>query len=192
MTRQTSTPTTPRELYHVSEQRGLGRFEPRAESGGAVWAITAERLKNYLLPRDCPRVTFYARAATTADDRARFLGESTAVVAIESAWYERAVVARVFVYAFDAAPFELADEIAGYYTTHEAVDAIGCREIENPIAELLRDQVEVRLLPSLWALREAVASSTLGFSVIRMRNAAPPPAGFESRFPVYSPGAELR
>jgi hypothetical protein len=52
------------------------------------------------------------------------------------------------------------------------------------MAALEERNVEVRLLESLWALREAVADSTLGFSIIRFRNAAPPPSGFVSRFPV--------
>jgi hypothetical protein len=34
-------------------------------------------------------------------------------------------------------------------------------------------RVELRLMPNLWSLHDAVASSTLQFSMIRMRNAAP-------------------
>jgi hypothetical protein len=36
--------------------------------------------------------------------------------------------------------------------------------------------VEVRILPSLWSLHDAVAKSTLQFSMIRMRNARPRPS----------------
>ncbi len=49
-------------LFHVSEESGIKRFEPRALEGGGkpvVWAIDDARLRNYLVPRDCPRVTFY-------------------------------------------------------------------------------------------------------------------------------------
>jgi hypothetical protein len=45
-------------LFHVSEEPGIERFEPRpSEYAGepAVWAIDAERLRNYLVPRECPR-----------------------------------------------------------------------------------------------------------------------------------------
>ena len=59
-------------LYHVSETAGLQDFEPRPDRAGnaTVWAITDARLHNYLLPRDCPRVTFFALPTTTDDDRA--------------------------------------------------------------------------------------------------------------------------
>jgi hypothetical protein len=50
-------------LFHVSEERGIERFAPRSSAGGmgpVVWAIDKHRLRNYLLPRECPRVTCYA------------------------------------------------------------------------------------------------------------------------------------
>jgi Family of unknown function (DUF6886) len=73
-------------LFHVSEERGIEQFEPRASvdgSASAIWAIEAGRLCNYLVPRECPRVTFYAGRQTTDADVRRFLGSSTAVVTIE-------------------------------------------------------------------------------------------------------------
>lgn len=79
-------------LFHVSEEANLQRFEPRASEltvEPVVWAIDDEHLRNYLLPRDCPRVTYYAGSQTTPNDRERLLGPSAAVVAIERAWLER-------------------------------------------------------------------------------------------------------
>jgi hypothetical protein len=38
---------------------------------------------------------------------------------------------------------------------------------------LLGRGVELRFVPNLWPLRDAVVSSTLRFSLIRMRNALP-------------------
>jgi hypothetical protein len=64
-------------LFHVSEDAGIIRFEPRPSEytdDPVVWAIDDERLRNYLLPRDCPRVTCHAGPKTTDDDRQRFLG----------------------------------------------------------------------------------------------------------------------
>lgn len=174
----------PRMLYHVSERGDIGRFSPMVETGGVVWAITKERLKNYLLPRDCPRVTFYAQPDTTEEDRRELLGDALAVVAIESAWYARAASTQLFVYSFAAESFELKDEIAGYYTSAHPVGPLECREVTNPIDELQQERTELRVLTSLWALREAVAKSSLGFSIIRMRNAGPRPPGFVSAFPV--------
>jgi hypothetical protein len=79
-------------LFHLSEEAGIERFEPREStytSYPVVWAITADRLHNYLLPRDCPRVTYYAGPDTTAEDVNRFLGENRAVVAVEKSWFEQ-------------------------------------------------------------------------------------------------------
>lgn len=58
-------------LFHVSEESGIERFEPRPSpytDEPVVWAIDADRLRNYLLPRECPRVTYYAGCETTIAD----------------------------------------------------------------------------------------------------------------------------
>jgi Family of unknown function (DUF6886) len=79
-------------LFHISEEAGISRFEPRPSEYTAdpvIWAVDDERLRNYLLPRDCPRVTYYAGSQTTAADRERLLGSASAVVAIEEGWLDR-------------------------------------------------------------------------------------------------------
>jgi hypothetical protein len=46
-------------LFRVSEEPGIERFGPRPSEYAnerAVWAIDAEQLRNYLVPRECPRV----------------------------------------------------------------------------------------------------------------------------------------
>jgi hypothetical protein len=48
--------------------------------------------------------------------------------------------------------------------------------VDDLLAELLRRGVELRFVPNLWSLRDAVVSSTLQFSLIRMRNALPRPS----------------
>jgi hypothetical protein len=162
-------------LYHVSEQSGIERFEPRSVEGGeaVVWAVDSERLRNYMLPRDCPRVTFYAGPDSTADDVARFLGASPAVVAVESGWLDRIRSCRLFVYHLPADSFECIDLCAGYYVSEVPVVPAAVEVIDDPMACLLRRGVELRFLPELWDLRDAVAASTLQFSIIRMRNAGP-------------------
>ncbi len=163
-------------LFHVSEEAGITRFEPRVSaqiSGLSVWAIDDARLCNYLLPRDCPRVTFYAGEASAGEDVARFLGSSPVVVAIESAWLERVEQCRLFIYDMPADTFECIDAGAGYFISRRPVVPDSCEMITNPIAHLVRRGVELRLMPSLWSLHDAVAASSLHFSMIRMRNAAP-------------------
>jgi hypothetical protein len=163
-------------LFHVSEESGIQRFEPRASalaSGLVVWAIDAERLRNYLVPRDCPRVTYYAGRDTAAADVERLLGASVAVVAVESDWLERLRSCRLYCYHLPPAMFECLDACAGYFVSREPVVPARVEVIDDPMAELLRRGVELRVVPNLWPLRDAVAASTLEFSIIRMRNALP-------------------
>lgn len=163
-------------LFHVSDVGGIPCFEPR-ESGytadPVVWAIHEDRLHNYLVPRDCPRVTFYADPDTTKVDRERFLGSSRAVVAVESDWYDQLQSCRLYLYQMPSEPFVCHDQTAGYYVSHSSVEPLGCQVIENSMVEILRRGVELRFLPSLWELHDAVAASSLQFSMIRMRNARP-------------------
>lgn len=56
--------------------------------------------------------------------------------------------------------------------------------IDQPLAHLVARDVELRVMPSLWELREAVVGSTLAFSITRMRKAAPPPPGFVTQYPL--------
>lgn len=163
-------------LFHVSEEACIERFEPRAPDGGGtpvVWAIDAERLRNYLLPRDCPRVTYYAGPQTTRSDAERFLGTSPAVVAVESIWLEQMRACRLYCYHLPAETFVCVDECAGYYVSRASVIPARVEVFEDPVAELLRRGVELRFVPDLWPLRDAVAASSLQFSIIRMRNARP-------------------
>jgi hypothetical protein len=166
-------------LFHVSEEADIERFEPRAPTVEAtalqhpvVWAVANTHLANYLLPRECPRVAFRAAPASSAEDRARYLASADShVIAIESRWFERATHCALWLYEFSPRPFVCVDETAGYFVSSTAVVPISKRRIERPLSELLATGTELRVLPSLLGLAGAVASSTLAFSCIRMRNA---------------------
>lgn len=128
-------------------------------------------------------MTYYANAATTPEDRDRFLSGSAAthVVAIETAWFHRVNTTTLYSYEFPAGTFALLDETAGYYISYEPVTPLAVRRIDNIFDELLNvDHLELRVVPELWSLGNAVIASTLSYSLIRMRNAKPPshpPAG---------------
>jgi hypothetical protein len=163
-------------LFHISEQPGIELFEPRPSEytkEPVVWAIHESRLCNYLLPRDCPRVTFYAGPRTIPTDVERFLGASRAVVAIESGWYERLRSCRLYCYHMLAETFECIDQCAGYFVSRLPVVANHVGAIDDVLAELLRQDVELRIVPDLWPLRDAIVASTLSYSLVRMRNALP-------------------
>lgn len=161
-------------LYHVSETEGIELFEPRlaeAENAAFVWAIHERRLHNYLLPRDCPRVTYCAKGDTTPADVEQFLGASPAVIAVESRWLQRVQSARLYCYQLPAESFRMLDDGAGYYVSDQSVPPISVQCIENPMLALLGRGVELRFIRDLVVFGERVVASTLQFSLIRMRNA---------------------
>jgi hypothetical protein len=166
-------------LFHVSEEPGIERFEPRPSQHTdepVVWAVDADRLRNYLLPRDCPRVTYYAGPETTEGDVQRFLRSSPAVIAVESAWLERLRSCRLYCYHLPPETFACIDECAGYFVSREPVVPTGVQVVADLLAALLGHGVELRFVPDLWSLRDAVVCSTLRYSLIRIRNALPRPS----------------
>ena len=166
-------------LFHVSEEPGIEVFTPRqvdTTSDALVWAIDDAHLRNYLAPRDCPRVGYCAGRDTIPADRDRFLGSSVAVLAIEAGWFERMKSCRLWCYHLPSDTFELADESAGYFVSRVPVRPVHVQVVDDPVSALVRRGVEVRIQASLWSLRDAVIESTLEFSIIRWRNATPQPA----------------
>jgi len=182
-------------LFHVSDRAGIARFEPRPppspDSGvrdEVVWAIEARLLSNYLLPRDCPRVTFHAAAGTTPVDVARFFvaGSPRHVVAIEEAWAERVRAAVLHLYELPSATFTLADATAAYWVSRESVVPSRETSVGDLAAAIAAGGAELRIVASLWPLRDAVFASTLGFSFIRLRHAQPRPALSQNSVPTVS------
>lgn len=171
-------------LFHVSEQSGIETFEPRmpptanAEiTSPVVWAVDQAHLANYLLPRECPRVAFHLAPSSSQRDHERFFGPAGTrhVVAIESHWLERATNGILWLYEFAPEPFTCADATAGYFVSPAAVTPVSRRCIQRPLIELVATGAELRVMPTLFALAAAVASSSLAFSCIRMRNAGGSP-----------------
>jgi len=163
-------------LFHLSEEAGIGRFEPRPSAytdRPVVWAIAEARIANYLVPRDCPRLCFRAGPESDAADVERFLGPHRAVVAIEAGWEERLRRARLFRYAMPAAGFVPQDAPAGYWVSHRAVTPQGVERLDDLPGAIAAAGATLTVLPSLWALHDAILGSSLVFSMIRMRNAAP-------------------
>jgi hypothetical protein len=166
-------------LFHISEESSIERFEPRPSKLTAdpvVWAVDAERLRNYLLPRECPRVTYYAGPTSDPNDVERWLGTSTAVVAVESGWFAKVRSCRLYCYQLPPNTFDCLDTCAGYFVSRVAVTPNLVAVYDDVISELLNRGVELRVVPNLWPLHDAVKSSSLQFSMIRMNNARPRPS----------------
>jgi hypothetical protein len=163
-------------LFHVSENSGIATFEPRLSEHfdqPVIWAVSDERLHNYLVPRDCPRVTYYAGQQSSSEDVKKFLGPSLAVVAVEIGWLPRLESCRLYGYELPYGTFRCTDDNAGYFVSHQSVQPTCVHLFDDPISELQRRRVDLRAVPELWTLRDAVMASSLSYSIIRMRNAQP-------------------
>jgi hypothetical protein len=164
-------------LFHVSEEADIATFRPRPSAvfpsvGSVVWAVAESHLVNYLLPRDCPRVTFCATDATTAPDRERFnITASSRVVVIATEWVERVKSTALYVYELPATTFILHDASAGYWVSREAVVPLRAKIVAELPQEIRRRGAEFRVVDRLRPLRDEIVVSTLDYSIIRMRNA---------------------
>lgn len=164
-------------LFHVSEDGNILIFNPRIptrkdidNSKGLVWSINEEHLPNFLMPRNCPRVTYYSSGKTTEEDKKKYFSSkhSKHVVAIEHDWFEAMKSTTLYLYEFDTTDFYLQDECAGYYVSEDAEVPINKIVITNLFNELFERNVEVRLIDNLWDLRDEIVKSSLNWSMCRM------------------------
>ncbi|VTR27256.1 Uncharacterised protein [Actinobacillus pleuropneumoniae] len=165
-------------LYHFSEEPDIPIFEPRIlhnqnNEPAKVWAIDAHYAPHYYFPRECPRVCVEAVESTTKADVETFFGMSCArrMIAIEAAWYERVRTGCVNRYSFDPTDFELFDANAGYYIATKTVVPVRIERMDDLVASILQEGIELRITPSLMPLKERIPASSVNFSMIRMRNA---------------------
>ena len=164
-------------LFHVSEAAGITAFHPRPSTifpslGSVVWAVAESHLVNYLLPRDCPRITFCATDATAASDRERFnVPASSRVVAIATDWVERVKSTALYVYELPATSFILYDASAGYWVSREAVVPV-CVSVVPDLPQQIRQRgADLRVVDQLLLLQNEIVASTMDYSIIRIRNA---------------------
>lgn len=171
----------PGEVLHFSEDPGITEFAPHVartakEPTPAVWAADADNAPSYWFPRQCPRAMAWNTAKTLGSDRQRILGpHADRVHLIEYRWLHRMQTARVFAYRFDA------DEFTPYgdphephaYVAHHVVRPLAPAEPVGDLLELHEAAgIELRLSHSLWPWWNEVIESSVGFSGIRLRNAA--------------------
>lgn len=169
-------------IFHVSEDPNIEVFHPRIpnrsdldNSVGLVWAIDEKRLPNFLTPRDCPRVTYYINEGSSEIDKKLFFSSSSVnhAIAIESNWFDRMTSTTLYLYEFDASDFELQDKVAGYYVSKTTQRPIAKYRVSDLFSELINRNVEIRIVDNLWDIADRIKSSTLNWSLCRMKNAKP-------------------
>jgi len=166
-------------LHHFSEDPGIRRFVPHVPATNpthraAVWAIDAEHAPLYWFPRDCPRVTVWPR-----DERERVTFEQTFVTtarrlhAIELGWLDR--MRRVALYRYDlpADDFVPWESASGQWICEHDVEPLAVEPLGDLLTAHVAAGIELRLVPSLWPLRDAAVDDRWDFSLVRMANASP-------------------
>ena len=83
--------------------------------------------------------------------------------------------ATVFAYRLPKDRFEPHPEVGGYWISRDAVEPTAIEPADDLVVRHERAAIELRVLPSIWPLWNDVAASTLEFSGMRLRNAAPAP-----------------
>lgn len=165
-------------LYHFSEDPTIVRFEPRTpvlppEVEPAVWAIEAWTEPKYFFPRDCPRVCFWPAPTTSREDYERFFQyvDARMVTAIEATWLEQVETTRLYRYVLPVETFEPVPNEPGTYISRQTVVPLRIEPLGNLVNELMAASVELRVCRSLVPLGQTIITSTMDFSLIRMRNA---------------------
>jgi len=167
----------PERLFHFSEDPSIERFEPHVPATNpgqapGVWAIDAEHAPVYWFPRNCPRGAVWA---DTAEQRVvlrrLFQTAASRVQATELDWLERIRAARLFVYAFDPAPFARWPDADGQWVAREAVIPLDVQPAGDLLALHEQAGIELRFVPDLLVFWESVMTSGLPFSGIRVRYA---------------------
>lgn len=171
----------PGEVLHFSEDPTITLFRPHVAATARqpepyVWAVDSARAPDYWFPRQCPRVTAWVVADTSAADRERILGPGGGerVHAIEYGWVERFLAVELYAYRLPAAAFRPFGRPVRYaHVSSGPVEPLGPAE---PVGDLLRLHadagIQLRVLDRLQDFWDAVAAGSLGFSGIRLGNAA--------------------
>jgi hypothetical protein len=117
----------------------------------------------------------WTTGTSTADDRERILGPGGGerMHAVEYGWLDAIREVRLFAYRLPADLFRPFGTPAPHaLVATRPVEPLGPPE---PVGDLLKLHesagIQLRVLPNLWPLWDAVVRSTLGFSGIRLRNA---------------------
>lgn len=164
-------------VYHYSEDGSIRRFAPHVPPTNpghpaSVWAIDAAHSPIYWFPRNCPRLSVWARdAAQQSTLTELFETEGPRLCAAETGWLERVRDARLYRYVFDAADFHPWAEADGQYVAHDVVFPQQVEVVDDLLALHAEADIELRFTPRLGALMDRILASGLPFSFVRIRDA---------------------
>jgi hypothetical protein len=172
------------QALHFSEDPTITCFVPHVAATARqpeayVWAVDADRAPDYWFPRQCPRAMAWTTPTTSDADRDLILGPGGGrrVHAVEYRWLDALRTTTLYAYRLPAGRFQpFGTPVPNAHVATELVEPLGPPE---PVGDLLalheEAGIQLRVLPNLWPFWDAVITSSLGFSGIRLGNARPRP-----------------
>jgi hypothetical protein len=171
-----------RTLLHFSENPRIEVFHPHVpptanpeDRTPLVWAVDEEHAPGFWFPRNCPRACCWSIGNPLSEIGRTLIGMGgiTRMHAMESGWLERMRACTVYAYVFDAATFQLRTKEAGYWAATEPVTPLSVAPVGDLLALHASANIELRIVPNLWPVIDAIIASGLEFSISRSRNALP-------------------
>ena len=165
-------------VYHFSEDPAIERFMPHVPTTNpghrpAVWAIDERHAPLHWFPRDCPRVTAWPRDEREgAAFRSAFATDAARVHAIELGWLSRMRETTIYRYDLPADRFVPWDDASGQWICEYDVEPTAVTPIGDLLAAHAAARIELRLVPSLWPIRDLSVRGPWDFSLVRLANAA--------------------
>jgi len=169
-------------LFHISEDPKINVFVPRLSpshfniiKADVVMAVSENLVHNYMLPKECPRLSYHAGPDTTPRDTKKFFGFCTAahIMAVENRWIKKIQSTTLYCYEFDSRHFSLFDESTGDYTAYKTIVPISIKPIYSILDELLKRNIELRFMPTIDKLAMEIRKSSLHSSLIKIRGLEP-------------------
>jgi len=168
-------------VLHFSEDPAIAVFHPHVPASSPdqpplVWAVDEEHAPGFWFPRACPRACCWSIGKWLAESRRTLLGmgAGTRMHAIECGWLERVRACKLYVYRFDPEPFTIHKvPEAGYYASEQTVTPLSVEPVGDLLDLHARAGIELRVVPNLWPVIDAILASGLEYSIIRKANALP-------------------
>jgi hypothetical protein len=165
-------------LLHFSEDPHIKVFHPHVPASSPdnppmVWAVDEEHAPGFWFPRDAPRACCWGEPKGEIARSLLGMGAKGRMHAIEAAWLERMRACRLYAYRFEGAPFSIHNNDAGYYSTRESIEPLSVEPVGDLLALHAAAEIELRIVPNLWPVIDAIVASGLQFSITRKMNARP-------------------
>lgn len=166
-------------LLHLSEEEKIEKFIPRTSKKmwdyeKYVWAISEDKVHNYLFPRACPRICTGNKKIEALADWVNIekVKDKKAIIFVPKQWELKIKDSVLYQYEFAPANFSIIDEIAGYYVSKQSEIPVQ-KTILKDCPSLLKKMNVALIFKETQELKEIcqkVIESMQEFSIIKWNN----------------------